>query len=59
MAIDVKATEKLMQNLKMEIQTIDVLVSHVLCDLRSPSPVRVNAARHLLETIETITASYR
>ena len=54
-----KNSERILKNLTLEIRTIDVLVAHVLADLRDPNPQKLNAARHLCETIQGISATYR
>jgi hypothetical protein len=52
--------EKLVKNLGMELQTVDVLIAHVLADLRgSPDAPHLNAARRLCETIQILTATYK
>jgi len=54
-----KNTERILKNLTLEIRTIDVLAGHILSDLRDPNPAKLNAARHLCESIQAITATYR
>jgi predicted ABC-type ATPase len=54
-------SEKLLKNLTLEIQTIDVLVQHLARDLTPahPSAAQVNAARHLAGAIQRIVETYR
>jgi len=55
----VKTLEKSILNLQIEIGTIDVLMQHMLADLRENTPVRVAAAVYLGETIQRVSGFYR
>ncbi len=54
-----KTLERVTENLKQEIATIDVLVQHMLADLRQDSPARLAAAIAMGEAVQRIAETYR
>jgi len=54
-----KNLERISENLKQEMQTIDVLAQHMLSDVRQESPARLAAAVAIGEAIQRIAEVYR
>jgi hypothetical protein len=54
-----KVLERVADNLKQEMQTIDVLAQHMLSDVRQESPARLAAAVAIGEAIQRIAETYR
>ena len=54
-----KNLERISENLKQEMQTIDVLTQHMLADVQMDSPARLAAAVAIGEAIQRIAEVYR
>lgn len=55
----IRALEKRLENLTLEVKAIDVLVQHAIADLRRGGEAHVAAAAKLLDAILHTTELYR